>query len=117
MDDSSSRLQVSSRGPVVREPGIPQCVGSQERQLAARLDHIACLFDLHVLAQVGDDSLVPLVNHSSCADLQRGVVALVAIAHDLRAEALVPVRLPQDCCCHVVGGVPGDGQLHQLHLL
>ena len=67
MDDRSSRLQVSSRGPVVGEPGIPQCVGAQERQLAAHLDHIACLLDLHVVAQVGDDSLVPLVNHSCSA--------------------------------------------------
>ena len=88
MDDRSSRLQVSSRGPVVGEPGIPQCVGAQERQLAARLDHIACLLDPHVLAQVGDDSPVPLVDHSPRADLQGSVVALVAVAHDLCSEAL-----------------------------
>ena len=70
-----------------------------------------CLLDLHVVAQVGDDSPVPLVDHSSRADLQGGVVALVAIAHDLCDEVLVLVRLPLDRCYHVV---PGDGQLHQL---
>ena len=117
VDDRSSRLQVSSRGPVVWAPGIPQCVGAQERQLATGLDHIACLLDPHVVAQVGDDSPVPLVDHSPRADLHGGVVALLAVAHDLCSDALVPVRLPLDRCCHVVGWIPGDGQLHQLHLL
>ena len=107
-----SRLQVSPSIPILGVSCIPECVGSQEGQHAAVLDDAADLVHLDAVAELGDDSFVSAIDHSSCANLQWDVVALEAVACDGGGQLIVPLRLPGLGRRQVGSGVPRDGQLN-----
>ena len=107
-----SRLQVAPSVPILGVSCIPECVGSQEGQHAAVLDDAADLVHLDAVAELGDDSFVSAIDHSSCANLQWDVVALEAVACDGGGQLIVPLRLPGLGRRQVGSGVPRDGQLN-----
>ena len=90
----SSRLQEAASTPVIGVSGIPKGVGAEEGQLAAVLNDAAHLHHLEPVAQLRKDVLVPCIDQAPCSDLQGDVVALEAVALDLRGEVLVPLGLP-----------------------
>ena len=53
-----SGSEIAAPIPVSRVPGIPDGEGTQDSQLAARLDHLAHLLHLHDVAKVGEQGLV-----------------------------------------------------------
>ena len=78
----SSDLQVSPTTPVQRVPGVPDGVGTEEGKLAAVLRDLADLGHLHPVAELGQDPLVPGVDHPSCSNLQRDVGTFIAVPID-----------------------------------
>ena len=78
----SSDLQVSPTTPVQRVPGVPDGVGTEEGELAAVLRDLADLGHLHPVAELGQNPLVPGVDHPSCSNLQRDVGTFVAVPID-----------------------------------
>ena len=108
----SSRGQVAPTAPVQRVSRVPDGVGAEEGELAAGLSDLADLGHLRPVAELGEDRLVPWVDHTPCSDFQRDVTAFKAISLDLSNQVFVPGGLPLESRRHVVGGVPGDGQLH-----
>ena len=113
----SSDLQVSPTTPVQRVPGVPDGVGTEEGELAAVLRDLADLGHLHPVAELGQDRPVPRVDHSSCSNLQRNIGTFVAVPFNFGDQVFISDGLPLESGCHVVGGVPGHSQLHQLDFL
>ena len=116
-DVCSSDLQISPTTPVKRVPGVPDGVGTEEGELAAVLRDLADLGHLHPVAELGQDRPVPRVDHSSCSNLQRNIGTFVAVPFNFGDQVFISDGLPLESGCHVVGGVPGHSQLHQLDLL
>ena len=108
----SSWGQVSPTAPVQGVSRVPDGVGPEEGELAAGLCDLGDLGHLHPVAELSQDSLVCRVHHTPCSDFQRDVATFVAISLDLGDKIFVPGGLPLKSRRHVVGGVPGDGQLH-----
>ena len=65
-------------------------------------------------AELRQDRPVPRGDHSSCSHLQRSVGTFVAIPSAFGDQVFISGDLPLKSRCHVVGGVPGYSQLHQL---
>ena len=55
----TSRLQKAASRPVSRVSGIPHCVGAEEGQLAAILDHAADFAHVEPVTQLGENTFVP----------------------------------------------------------
>ena len=108
----SSWGQVSPASPVQGVSRVPDGVRPEEGELAAGLCDPADLGHLHPVAELGQDPLVPGVDHPSCSNFQRDVGTFVAVPIDFCDQIFVSGGLPLKSRRHVFGGVLGDGQLH-----
>ena len=113
----SSWDQVTPATPVQGMSRVPDGVRPEEGELAAGLRDLADLGHLHPVAELGQDRPVPRVDHSSCSNLQRNIGTFVAVPFNFGDQVFISGGLPLESGCHVVGGVPGHSQLHQLDLL
>ena len=104
-----SGSEIAAPIPVSRVPGVPDGEGTQDGQLAARLDHLAHLFHLHDVAKVGEQGLVLGIYQASSSNFQWKIGALESISLDRCLEIFIPGGFPLKGGPHVGGGVPGDG--------
>ena len=78
----SSWDQVTPATPVQGMSRVPYGVRPEEGELAAGLRDLADLGHLHPVAELGQDPLVPGVDHPSCSNFQRDVGTFVAVPID-----------------------------------